>query len=127
MGTAPRIGVKPARASPAASARSGGFRARDWLAGASPPEMITAKHLVRYVSGKGTAPHVTSGARLERDLAGSCGLRAYHRRSRLTHCKEPLRFLDLWSLRAWLEADEGWNEQLAHDLIPTGRLIELCK
>jgi hypothetical protein len=43
------------------------------------------------------------------------------------HCEEPLRFFDLWNFRSYVEADEGRNQQFADDVIPTGRLIELCK
>ena len=43
------------------------------------------------------------------------------------HCEEPLRFFDLRNFGSYVEADEGRNEQFAGDLIPTGRLIELCK
>jgi hypothetical protein len=42
-------------------------------------------------------------------------------------CEEPLRFFDLWNFGPRVEAYEGGNEQFAGDLIPTGRLIELCK
>ena len=42
-------------------------------------------------------------------------------------CEEPLRFFDLRNFGPRVEADEGGNEQFAGDLIPTGRLIELCK
>jgi hypothetical protein len=42
-------------------------------------------------------------------------------------CEEPLRFFDLRNFGPRVEADEGGNEQFAGDLIPTGRLTELCK
>jgi hypothetical protein len=37
-----------------------------------------------------------------------------------------LRFFDLRNFRSYIEADEDRNQQFA-DVIPTGRLIELCK
>ena len=42
-------------------------------------------------------------------------------------CEEPLRFFNLRNFRSYVEADEGRNQQFAGDVIPTGRLIELCK
>ena len=43
------------------------------------------------------------------------------------HCEKPLRFFDLRNFGPRVEADEGRNQQFAGDLIPTGRLMELCK
>jgi hypothetical protein len=43
------------------------------------------------------------------------------------HREEPLRFFDLRNFGSYVEADEGRNQQFAGDVIPTGRLIELCK
>jgi hypothetical protein len=45
----------------------------------------------------------------------------------LMHREEPLRFFNLRNFRSYVEADEGRNQQFAGDVIPTGRLIELCK
>ena len=46
---------------------------------------------------------------------------------RPTHCEEPPRFFDLRNFGPRVEANEGGNEHFAGDLIPTSRLIELCK
>jgi len=43
------------------------------------------------------------------------------------NCEEPPRFFDLRNFGPRVEANEGRNEQFAGDVIPTGRLIELCK
>src|SRR5262249_8389934 len=43
------------------------------------------------------------------------------------HREKPLPFFDLRNLGPRVEADEGRSEQFAGELIPTGRLIELCK
>jgi hypothetical protein len=43
------------------------------------------------------------------------------------HCDEPPRLFDLRNFGPRVEADESRNELFAGDLIPTGRLIELCK
>src|SRR5262245_6356009 len=46
---------------------------------------------------------------------------------RLRHCEEPVRFFDLRNLGPRVEANEGRSEQFAGELIPTDRLVELCK
>ena len=43
------------------------------------------------------------------------------------NCEEPPRFIDLRNFGPRVEPSDGRGEQFAGELIPTGRLIELCK